>query len=46
MAQNKLVDWVLGYVEEWRSHRDDNYLSDWKEYERLWRGGIRKSGDP
>jgi len=38
MAQNKLVDWILEYVEEWRDHRDDNYLSDWKEYERLWRG--------
>lgn len=35
---NKLVDWVLEYVEEWRDHRDTNYLSDWKEYERLWRG--------
>lgn len=38
MAQNKLVDWVLEYVEEWRLHRDTNYLTDWKEYERLWRG--------
>ena len=38
MAQNKLVDWVMGNIEEWRSHRDDNFLSDWKEFERLWRG--------
>ena len=29
MAQNKLVDWVMGNIEEWRSHRDDNFLSDW-----------------
>ena len=36
--QNKLVDWIVGYTDEWRTHRDDNYLSDWKEYERLWRG--------
>lgn len=35
---NKLVDYVLGYTDEWKDHRDDNYLSDWKEYERLWRG--------
>jgi len=35
---NKLVDWVMEYVEEWRNHRDTNYLEDWKEYERLWRG--------
>ena len=35
---NKLVDWILGNVEEWRDHRDQNYLEKWKEYERLWRG--------
>ena len=35
---NKLVDWVMEYVEDWRLHRDTNYLSDWKEFERLWRG--------
>ena len=38
MAQNKLVDWINEYVEEWRDHRDTNYLQVWKEYERLWRG--------
>lgn len=38
MEQNKLVEWVLSYVEDWRDHRDNNFLSDWKEYERLWRG--------
>jgi hypothetical protein len=38
MAQNKLVDWVMEYVEDWRNHRDTNYLTDWKEFERLWRG--------
>jgi hypothetical protein len=36
--QNKLVEWVTSYTDEWRSHRDDNFLEDWKEYERLWRG--------
>ena len=36
--QNRLVDWVNEYLSEWRRHRDDNYLEDWKEYERLWRG--------
>lgn len=35
---NKLVDWVMSYVEEWRDHRDSNYLENWKEFERLWRG--------
>ena len=36
--QNKLVEWLNGYLDEWRDHRDTNYLEDWKEYERLWRG--------
>ena len=36
--QNKLVSWVMGYVEDWKDHRDSNYLESWKEYERLWRG--------
>jgi hypothetical protein len=35
---NKLVDWVIETTDEWRNHRDTNYLDDWKEYERLWRG--------
>lgn len=38
MSSNKLVDWINDNVTEWRDHRDDNYLQDWKEYERLWRG--------
>jgi hypothetical protein len=38
MSSSKLVDWVNDNISEWRDHRDDNYLSDWKEYERLWRG--------
>jgi hypothetical protein len=35
---NKLVEYVVGYTTEWSDHRDENYLEDWKEYERLWRG--------
>ena len=35
---NKLVDWVIEHIEDWRNHRDTNFLSDWKEFERLWRG--------
>lgn len=35
---NKLVDWVLENVEEWKLNRDDNYREDWKKYERTWRG--------
>lgn len=35
---NQLTNWVLGQCEDWRNHRDTNYLEDWKSYERLWRG--------
>jgi hypothetical protein len=38
MTENKLVEWVLANVEQWREHRDSNYLEKWKEYERIWRG--------
>ena len=36
--QNQLVQWVISQTDEWRDHRDDNYLQKWQEYERLWRG--------
>jgi len=35
---NPLVTWLTEYLDEWRDHRDDNYLTDWQEFERLWRG--------
>lgn len=35
---DQITEWVLGRCEEWRNHRDENYLEDWKAYERLWRG--------
>ena len=35
---NPLAGWVLDQCQDWRHHRDTNYLEDWKEYERLWRG--------
>lgn len=38
MNSNQLSSWVLGQCEDWRNHRDTNYLEDWKSYERLWRG--------
>ena len=33
-----LAGWLGSRLEEWRSHRDSNYLSKWDEYYRLWRG--------
>ena len=35
---SKIAQWVLSRIEQWRNQRDENYLEDWKEYERLWRG--------
>ena len=35
---NQLAAWILDQCEDWRNHRDSNYLESWLEYERLWRG--------
>lgn len=35
---NKLVEWVVSNVHDWRENRDDNYEEAWKKYERIWRG--------
>ena len=35
---NPLVSWVLGQCDQWKVHRDTNYLDKWQEYERLFRG--------
>ena len=33
-----LSQWLSGRLENWRNHRDNNYLDQWDEYYRLWRG--------
>lgn len=33
-----IAEWVTTRCNQWRDHRDENYLELWKEYERLWRG--------
>jgi len=33
-----LAGWLGPRLEEWRNHRDSNYLDSWDEYYRLWRG--------
>lgn len=35
---NKLVEWVMEYADEYIEHRNQNYLEPWKRYERIWRG--------
>jgi hypothetical protein len=39
-----LAGWLGTRLDEWRDHRDSNYLDKWDEYYRLWRG-IWQSGD-
>ena len=33
-----LAGWLSTRLTEWRNHRDNNYLTKWDEYYRLWRG--------
>ena len=33
-----LSSWLSTRLEDWRHHRDSNYLDKWDEYYRLWRG--------
>jgi len=33
-----LSGWLMSRLDDWRDHRDINYLKNWDEYYRLWRG--------
>jgi hypothetical protein len=33
-----LSKWLSSRLEQWRNHRNNNYLKHWDEYYRLWRG--------
>ena len=35
---SQLTNWILGRCDQWRIHKETNYLEMWDEYERLWRG--------
>jgi hypothetical protein len=37
-AETELVGWVVSRLNQWRDYRDVNYLPDWEEYERIFRG--------
>ncbi len=37
-SDNELTSWVVSHTDRWRDHRDENFLEDWKEYERIFRG--------
>lgn len=34
----EVVDFVVSHTDRWRDHRDQNFLEDWLEYERIFRG--------
>ena len=36
--EKEIVSWVVDHLNRWRDHRDTNYLSDWEEFERIFRG--------
>lgn len=37
-SDKELVEFVVSHTDRWRDWRDANYLEDWKEYERIFRG--------
>jgi hypothetical protein len=37
-ADRELTAFVVQHCDRWRDHRDQNYLEDWLEYERIFRG--------
>ena len=37
-SDKELVEWVVSHTERWRDYRDTNFLQDWEEYERIFRG--------
>ena len=37
-SDKEIVEFVVSHCDRWRDHRDTNYLEDWKEYERIFRG--------
>ena len=37
-AEKELVAFVVDHTDRWRDWRDSNYLPDWEEYERIFRG--------
>jgi hypothetical protein len=37
-VENDLVSFVIEHTDRWRDYRDVNFLPDWEEYERIFRG--------
>ena len=37
-SDKELTEWVVSHTDRWRDYRDTNFMSDWEEYERIFRG--------
>jgi hypothetical protein len=37
-SDKELANWVVSHTDKWRDYRDQNYLTEWQEYERIFRG--------
>ena len=37
-SDKEVTDWVVSHTDTWRDWRDQNYLTSWQEYERIFRG--------
>lgn len=37
-SERELVSFVVEHTNRWRDYRDVNYMTDWEEYERIFRG--------
>jgi len=37
-SDRELTSWVVSHTDKWRDYRDQNYLTEWQEYERIFRG--------
>lgn len=37
-SDKELISFVLDHTDRWRDYRNQNYLSDWERYERIFRG--------
>lgn len=37
-SDEELVEWVVEHTDRWRDYRDQNYLENWLQYERIFRG--------
>jgi len=38
IARHPLVSWIVGLLEPWRDHRDQDFKQKWDEYYRIYRG--------